>query len=565
MTGRKEYERWLACPALTTEERAELEGLSDEDVTSRFFAPLAFGTAGLRGVMGAGINRMNSRIVAQTTRALAEQVRGTGGAERGIVICFDCRENSRTFAETAARVAAAAGVRVMLFEDMRPTPELSFAIRSLGAAAGLNITASHNTREYNGYKVYWGDGAQLPPAEAAVIAARMEKIDVLSDIPQLPLREAAEAGLLTVFGAETDEAFISAVLAQSRDREAIRAAADMKIVYTPFHGTGYRLVPEVLRRAGVRGLVCVDGQMKPDGTFPTVKSPNPEEAEGFTLALQCAEGCGAELIMGTDPDADRFACMALHGGEYRLITGNQLGALLLDYVIGARRRAGDMPEKPAAIKSIVSTGLAAAIARAEGVRMEETFTGFKFLAERMGELEADGWETVMCFEEAIGYLIGGFARDKDGVTASLVTAEMASYYYNRGMTLVDALDALYEKFGRYAERTVSLVMPGLDGLADMKALMAGLRTTPPTALAGLPVESVTDYLTGTKNGESAGECSLKGSDVLRFDLLCGDTVIVRPSGTEPKIKIYLLSHGEDCSARLEALTAWAKGLKAPEA
>ncbi len=562
MTGRSEYERWLACPTLTQDERAELAGISEDEIASRFFAPLSFGTAGLRGVMGAGINRMNARVVAQTTLALAEQVRETGGAERGIAVCFDCREHSREFAETAAGVAAAAGVKVLLFEDMRPTPELSFAIRREGAAAGLNITASHNTREFNGYKVYWADGAQLPPAEADVIAARMAKIDVLSDIPMMPVEEAEKAGLLRKLGAETDEAFLEAVLGQCRGREAIKAASGMRIVYTPFHGTGYRLVPEALYRAGFTNVVCVDEQMVPDGTFPTVKSPNPEDPAGFGLALEYASRVNADLVMGTDPDADSFACLALHKGEYRVITGNQLGALLLDYLIGARTRAGDMPAKPAAIKSLVSTGLAAAVAEAGGLRMEETFTGFKFLAERMGELEAEGWETVMCFEEAIGYLIGGFARDKDGVTASVVTAEMAAYHYGRGMTLVDALEELYERFGRYEEKTVSLVMPGLDGMERRRALMESLREEHPAEIAGIAVASVTDCLDGAvyQGGEKTGESPLRGADVMKFSLVSGDTVIVRPSGTEPKIKIYMLTHGGDCAARLDGLVGWAKNL-----
>ena len=562
MTGRAEYERWLASPLLTEEERAELDGVSEDEIESRFFAPLSFGTAGLRGVMGAGINRMNARVVAQATRALAEQVRLTGGAERGIAICFDCREHSREYAETAAEVVAAAGVRAIMFEDMRPTPELSFAIRREGAAAGLNITASHNTREFNGYKVYWADGAQLPPAEADVIAARMADIDVLSAIPRMPLAEAEKAGLLRTLGAETDEAFLEAVLGQCRDRGAIKAASGMKIVYTPFHGTGRRLVPEALSRAGFENIVCVEEQMIPDGTFPTVKSPNPEDPAGFELALGYARECGADLVMGTDPDADRFACLALHEGEYRVITGNQLGALLLDYIVNARRRAGDLPEKAAAIKSMVSTDLAAEIAKAAGLRAEETFTGFKFLAERMGELEAEGWETVMCFEEAIGYLIGGFARDKDGVTASVVTAEMAAYHYGRGKTLVDALEELYARFGRYEEKTVSLVMPGLDGIERRRALMASLREKHPDEIAGFAVSSVTDCLDGAvyEGGERTGESPLKGSDVLRFALASGDTVIVRPSGTEPKIKIYLLTHGGDCAARLEKLVCWAKNL-----
>lgn len=563
MTGREEYKRWMACPTLTDSERAELSSLSDEEIESRFFAPLSFGTAGLRGVMGAGINRMNFRVVAQTTRALAEQVRETGGAARGIVICYDCRLNSRTFAETAARVTAATGVKAILFKEMRPTPELSFAIRFYGAAAGLNITASHNPREYNGYKVYWEDGAQLPPAEASVIAGRMERIDVLSEIPELALDAAADAGLLTELGTETDEEFLKAVLAQCRRHEAAAAAKDMKIVYTPFHGTGYRIVPEALRRAGVSGLICVEEQMIPDGTFPTVHSPNPEDPDGFKLALEYAERYDADLVMGTDPDSDRFACMSKHMGEYRVITGNQLGALLLDYVINTRKEAGDLPQKAAAIKSIVSTGLANAIAEDAGIRMEETFTGFKFLAERMGELETEGVETVLCFEEAIGYLIGGFARDKDGVTASVVTAEMASYYYTRGMTLIDAIEKLYGRFGRYCEKTISLVMPGIDGIERMRALMAGLRRNKPDVISDLKVKSVTDYLDG-----SIVECgalkieksNLSGADVLRFDLACGDTVIIRPSGTEPKIKIYLLCHGDECVGRLEVLSNWAKNL-----
>ena len=568
MTGREEFARWLACPRLTAEERAELSAIQgdEQEIRERFFAPLAFGTAGLRGVMGAGIRRMNARVVRQATRALAALILAQGGdaAARGAVVCCDCRNHSREYAEDAARILAACGVKVHLFRELRPTPELSFAIRELGATAGINITASHNPKEYNGYKVYWSDGAQLPPEHAAQVAAAMEKLDVLSDFPMADYGAALRSGSIRLLGAEMDEAFLDGALRQSV-RPGAAEQANLRIVYTPFYGAGAALVPAALARLGVRNLSCVTEQMAPNGDFPTAKNPNPEYEVGFEEALKLARQVGADLIIGTDPDSDRIGLMVRQGGDYRLLSGNQVGVLFLDYLIEARREAGTLPQNAVALKSVVSSEMARAVAEAAGVGMEDTFTGFKFLAEKMKQYE-NGEKTVLfAFEEAIGYAFGDFVRDKDAVTASVLAAEMASYYALGGETLLDRLEALYARLGRYAEQTVSLTMPGVDGLARMQALMARLRQSPPETVGGLAVTCLRDYQSGlARRADGAEEpLPMSGSDVLYFELAEDCRFIVRPSGTEPKIKVYLMVRGESaavCEDRLAALAAYAQGL-----
>ncbi len=559
-----EYERWLAAGNLTAEERAELESIrgNEDEIRERFFAPLSFGTAGLRGLMGPGIRRMNGHVVRQATRALGTLIlQQPGLAEAGAVVCCDCRNHSMEYARDAARVLAAMGIRVRLFEDLRPTPELSFAIRYWGAAAGINITASHNPKEYNGYKVYWSDGAQLPPEQAARVAEAMEEIDVLADLPMAPLSD----GRIRRIGRETDEAFLSAALAQSLLPEAVEKAG-LKIVYTPFNGAGAKLVPEGLARLGVRDLCCVEEQMAPDGDFPTCGNPNPEFEIGFERALLLAKREGANLIIGTDPDADRLGLMVRDGaGEYRLLSGNQAGVLFLDYLFLARREKGSLPERPVVLKSVVSTEMARAVAEHYGAELEDTFTGFKFLAERMKQHETDGKTVLFAFEEAIGYAFGTAVRDKDAVTAAMMAAEMASFHALRGKTLLDRLEELYALLGRFEEKTVSLVMPGVDGIARMQALMERLRREPPETLAGEAVLRVRDYLTGeSRSREGKAEpLPMKGADMLYFDLASGSAFIIRPSGTEPKVKCYLLVRGADrasCEGRLSALEAYAEGL-----
>ena len=381
-TYKEEYQRWMDSPALSEAEWQELKSIENDDkeIESRFFAPLEFGTAGLRGEMAVGLHRMNVHILRHATQAFANVIKAEGGdaCERGVAIAYDCRVNSETFAREAAGVMAANGIKVRITDGMRPTPELSFAVIRYGTIAGLNITASHNPKEYNGYKVYWSDGAQLPPQHAAAIAAEMEKIDIFNDIKTMPFDEALQAGMVTFMGEETDNEFLACALGQAINREVVQKVADdLKIVYTPFHGAGRILVPEALHRLGIKHLFPVEAQMVPDGTFPTVASPNPENPEGFYLAIDLANEKGSDLIIGTDPDSDRIGVMVRdENGQFIPITGNQMGVLLLDYIITARKAAGTLPENAAALKTIVTTEMARVVCEANGVHMEETFTGF---------------------------------------------------------------------------------------------------------------------------------------------------------------------------------------------
>ena len=570
---RAEYEKWLDSPALSEQEWQELHDIrnNDKEIESRFFAPLEFGTAGLRGAMKVGLHNMNIHIIRHATQAFANIIcaEGDEAKRRGIVICFDCRMNSELFAREAACVMAANGVHVRIFDALRPTPELSFAVRHYGTTAGLNITASHNPKEYNGYKVYWSDGAQLPPQHAAAIAEQMSVIDIFTGVSTMPFDDAVSQGLIETIGAETDEAFLACVLGQSVNGEVVRKTADkLKIVYTPFHGAGYRLVPEALRRLGVTQLYPVPEQMVIDGSFPTVESPNPENPEGFYLAVDIARREGSDLIIGTDPDSDRIGVLVRRGDDYVPITGNQLGVLLLDYVISARREAGTLPENAAAVKTIVTTSMADEVCKRSGVHVASTFTGFKFMAEKISEWEKSGqYKYIFAYEESYGYMMGDYIRDKDAVTASMMVAEMAAYYCSRGMTLLDAMDSLYEKYGNFAEKTINLVMPGLDGLKDMQSLMASLRTAPPAEIAGVKVSMMRDYQNGTMTVSGlgvVGSTPISGSNVLYFELSDGSSFIVRPSGTEPKIKIYLLVHDESrqkCAAKIERMLDFAETLK----
>ena len=393
---KEEYQYWLDSPALSEDEWKELSAISgdEQEIKSRFYAPLEFGTAGLRGVMSVGLHRMNIHVIRAATQAFASVIRAEGeeACRKGVVICFDCRHGSDVFAREAACVMAAAGIHVRLFDALRPTPELSFAVIHYGATAGVNITASHNPSEYNGYKVYWSDGAQLPPKHAAAVAETMEKLDIFRDIVTMPLEEALRTGLVEYIGGETDEAFLENVLSMSVDSDAVkRVADDFKIVYTPFHGAGYKLVPEALRRLGVKHLYPEPKQMVIDGDFPTVASPNPENPEGFYLAVELAKQVGSDLIIGTDPDSDRVGVMVRgKDGEYHSITGNQMGVLLLDYIIGARRARGTLPENAAFIKTIVTTNMGRQVAERNGIHVDETFTGFKFMAEKLAEYRKNG-------------------------------------------------------------------------------------------------------------------------------------------------------------------------------
>ena len=574
MSYKDTYEAWLASPALSAEEKAELEAIKgdEKEIESRFFDQLSFGTAGLRGTMGVGLYRMNVHVIRHATQAFAQVVleEGAEAAARGVAVCFDCRNNSDIFAREAACVMAANGIPVRLFESLRPTPELSFAIREYGCIAGINVTASHNPKEYNGYKVYWKDGAQLPPKHADEVAKKMKELDVFACVKTMDYDQAVAQGKIVLMGEETDEKFLANVMAQVNDKAVVEKVADtFKMVYTPFHGTGYKLIPEALKRLGLKHVICVPEQMVIDGDFPTVVSPNPENPEGFYLAVDIAKKEGADFILGSDPDADRVGIMVNTGnGEFKVISGNQTGVLLLDYLIGAMKRSGKLPEKPVALKTIVTTEMARKVAEVNGLQCYDTFTGFKFLAEKKDALEGSGQGNVIfSYEESYGYMLGGFVRDKDAVTASVALTEMAAWYADQGMTLYDALLALYKKYGYYSEKTMNLVMPGLDGLKKMADLMAGLREKPPVEIAGVAVKEQKDYKDGSVVCVADGSkttMELSGSNVLRYEMADGTSLIVRPSGTEPKVKVYILANGtarEEADDKVAKYAAWAETLK----
>ena len=569
----REYEKWLHSGALTADEVKELEAIAgdEKEIESRFYGPLEFGTAGLRGTMKVGLHQMNVYVIRWATQGFANVIcaEGEKAKQRGVAICMDCRHHSMEFARAAAEVCAANGIHVRIFESLRPTPELSFAVREYGCQAGINVTASHNPKEYNGYKVYWEDGAQLPPHHAAAIAAELEKIDIFTGVKRMDFDEAVQAGLIETLGDETDRKFMRHVMDMVNDYDSVAKVADtFQVVYTPFHGCGHKLVPEALTRLGIKHLHCVPEQMVIDGDFPTVASPNPENPEGFYLAVALADKVKADFIVGTDPDSDRVGIMVRdREGRFQPVSGNQTGVLLSDYLYGAMKRSGKMPEKPVMLKTIVTTEMARKVAEAHGVTCYDTFTGFKFMAEKKNQLEAAGeGKVVFSYEESYGYMLGDYVRDKDAVTASLLLTEMAAWYAAQGMTLYDALDVLYEKYGWYGEKTHNLVMPGLDGLEKMANLMKSLRENPPAAISGVAVVRRKDYADGSVVDCATGAVSameLKGSNVLRYELADGTTILVRPSGTEPKIKVYVLTIGKDAAERdanVKKYGEWAEAL-----
>ncbi len=540
MSHREPYQRWLNAPQLTECQRQELASLSDEEARDRFYRTLSFGTAGLRGLMGMGLNRMNEYIVRQATDAFAQVILESGQAEKGICICYDCRINSRFFAEEAAHVMRCRGIPVWLFRDCRPTPQLSFAVRQFGAAAGINVTASHNPKEYNGFKVYGEGGAQLPTHMADKVAQKMALLD-----PLAPRPESDSMAPLTWLEEDFDQQYISAVLQCAIAPEHLAEDA-FPIVYTPFHGVGGAIVPEVLRRAGLEHIVFVEEQMVPDGTFPTVISPNPEDPAGFALAVEYAKKHNIDFLVGTDPDSDRVGIVVRDkNDQYVPVSGNRTGSLLLHYILTAGREKGLLPEHPALVKTIVTSDLPRVIAEKNGCASFSTFTGFKYMAEKVAQLEQEGkYRYVLAYEESYGYMIGDHARDKDGVVGALLLCEMAAWYRSRGMTVLDGLEELWQTYGAYGEVTRSVMLPGEDGSVRMARIMEQLRQQPPTEWDGIPVESWVDYEPGRcYRGDTVTQLELQGSNVLEYRLATGEKLIVRPSGTEPKIKIYALMQG----------------------
>lgn len=551
MNYKDEYLKWMNSPVVDEDTKAELKAIENDEnqLKLRFSGMMSFGTAGLREVMRAGLNGMNIYTVRYATQGLADLINSCGeDVGSGVTISYDSRHNSCEYARQSAAVLAANGIHVNIFDELRPTPELSFALRYTGSIAGINITASHNTKEYNGYKVYWSDGAQLPPEHAAQVSASMERNDIFDDVKTMDFEEGVEKGLITLIGSEIDEKYLEKVMEQSvGSRYVEQAAGNFTIIYTPFHGTGYKLVPEVLKRLGMKHVLTVPEQMVIDGDFPTVKSPNPEYIEGFAKAIEMARENDVDLIIGTDPDGDRCGVVVRNGDDYETLTGNQIGVLLLDYLITARREQGTLAPNSAAVKSIVSTTMANAICEANGIKLFETLTGFKYIGEKIKEfLETGQYTFLFGFEESNGYLAGTYARDKDAVVASMLIAEMGCMYRTKGISLYQGIQALYEKYGFFKEGVTSASFSGLEAKAKMNSMMEGLRNDPPEKL-GLKVERIRDYSTGkilnVKDG-STGETGLPESNVLFYDLEGGCSLIIRPSGTEPKIKLYVMTRGQ---------------------
>lgn len=547
------YLRWINSDVLSDEEKEELEAIREDEneIKFRFSSNLSFGTAGLRSTMKTGMNAMNVYTVAHATQGLASLIIKEGRADDGVVIAYDSRNNSELFARVSAEVLAAANINVYIFDSLRPTPELSFALRELGCVAGINITASHNPKQYNGYKAYWEDGAQLPPEHADTVSAEISKIDIFDGVKRIKFDEGVKSGIIRVIGAEIDEKYLAEVQAQAVNPHAVKEVAEeLKIVYTPLHGAGHKLVPEILKRTGLKHLYKVDEQCVIDGNFPTVEKPNPEYAEVFALGIELANKVGSDLIIATDPDADRVGVVSrTKNGSFATITGNQMGALLLDYIITAYEQTNTMPPLPYAVKTIVTTELASKICQAHGVEIFNVLTGFKFIGEVIKKHEISGEGSyIFGFEESYGYLKGTYARDKDAVVASMLICEMTAFYAAKSMTLSDALDKLYERYGYCCESNTEIYMEGVDGPAKISALMNGLRNNAPKSLGGSDVvvfgdykaEEITDIATGMKT-----PTGLPKSNVLYFKLANGDVIIVRPSGTEPKVKFYFLVIAEN--------------------
>ena len=541
----KEYELWLK--KADEETVAELKSIKDEgEIKDRFYCNLKFGTAGIRGEMGAGTNRMNKYVVGAATQGIAEYIIGEGKdcMEKGVVIAHDSRNNSREFAEHTANVLCANGIKTYLFESLRPTPMLSFAVRHLDCFAGVVITASHNPKEYNGYKAYFSDGGQLPPDAAEKVLRFIEKVDIFN-VPE------TSDNTPVIIGKEVDEAYYECVLAQRKNKELDKK--NFKLVYTPIHGSGNIPVREILKRSGFEDVLLVEDQIEPDGNFPTVKSPNPENKECFTKAIEIAKENGCDLIIGTDPDSDRVGIVVrASNGEYITMTGNQVGILLADYLL-----SGDnVPENGAIISTIVSTRLIKRICAEKNIKYFDVLTGFKFIGEKIYEFETNNtYSFVLGFEESYGYLVGTYARDKDAVVGSMLIAEMAVYYAEQGKTLYDKLMEIYEKYGYYKEGVHSVELKGIDGAERIKSIMKGLRTI---NAADYGIVNVTDYL-----NDNTG---LPKSDVLLFEMESGESFIVRPSGTEPKIKLYIntvassMSETEEKESKIKELALKMCGL-----
>ncbi len=548
MGYRENYEAWLSNPYFDEATKQELRSISqdEKEIEERFYMDLEFGTAGLRGIIGAGTNRMNIYTVRKATQGLANYISKVGAKEKGVAIAYDSRRMSPEFANEAACCLAANGIKAYVFESLRPTPELSYAVRKLGCTAGINITASHNPPEYNGYKVYWEDGAQITPPHDTGIMDEVRAVTDYETVKTMSLLEAKEAGLYQVIGADIDDPYIAELKKLVLHQDCIDAVgADMKIVYTPLHGTGNIPVRRVLKELGFKNVYVVPEQELPDGEFPTVSYPNPEAAEAFELGLALGKKVDADLILATDPDADRLGVYVKDAktGEYHSLTGNMSGCLIGDYVIGQRKELFGLPKDGAFIRSIVSTNMADAIAAHYGIKLVEVLTGFKFIGQKMLEFETKGTGTYLFgMEESYGCLTGTYARDKDAIVASMTLCEAAAYYKTKNMTLWDAMLAMYEKYGYYKDDVTAITLKGIEGLAKIQEIMNTLRENAPAEIGGYKVVRVRDYKKDTITDVATGAVQptgLPASNVLYYEMEDDTWVCVRPSGTEPKVKFYL--------------------------
>ena len=557
----EDYQRWCSAPLedpALTRELKEIAGQEDQ-IKERFAVALKFGTAGLRGILGAGSNRMNIYVVRQATQGLANWVKTQGGSQL-VAISYDSRINSDVFAKEAACVLAANGIKVRIYDALMPVPALSFATRYYHANAGIMITASHNPAKYNGYKAYGPDGCQMTDDAAAVVYAQIQKTDILTGAAWMPFEEGKAKGLIAYVDEDCKEALYDAIKSRSV-RPGLCRTAGLKLVYSPLNGSGLVPVPRVLHDIGITDITIVPEQEYPDGNFPTCPYPNPEIFEALRLGLELAEKSGADLMLATDPDADRVGiAIRCPDGTYELVSGNEVGVLLLDYICQGRIEKGTMPKNPVAVKSLVSTPLADKVAAHYGVEMRNVLTGFKWIGDQIARLEAAGEvdRFILGFEESYGYLAGSYVRDKDAIVGSMLICEMAAYYRSIGSSIKERLEEIYAQYGRYLNKVESFEFPGLSGMDKMAGIMSGLRSNPPTEIGGYKVEKVTDY-------QNTAETGLPAANVLVYALDGGATVIVRPSGTEPKIKTYFTTLGKtlaEAEAQKEALAAALKPILA---
>ena len=564
MTWQDNFQVWTKHNDLPEYLKNDMDALAidEQQAEDAFYQPLSFGTAGMRGLLGAGINRMNIYTVRQATEGLARLMDSLSEdvKKRGVAISYDSRHFSQEFAFEAAKVLGAHGIKAYVFESLRPTPELSFTVRHLNAYAGIMITASHNPKEYNGYKIYGEDGGQMPPKESDIITTSIREADMFA-VPVKPQKELESAGLLVTIGKDVDDAYLSEIKTVTVNQELVdQEGRDMKLVYSPLHGTGALIAGQALANAGFKNVTIVPEQAQPDGDFPTVTLPNPEDPAALAMGIDLAKQQGADVVIGVDPDADRMGtAVRLPSGEYQLLTGNQIGAILLHYLLTAKQTAGTLPANGVLVKSIVSSEFAADIAKSFDIETINVLTGFKYIAEQIQNYEATHEHTFLFgFEESYGYLVKSFARDKDSVQATVLLAEVAAYYKSLGKTLYDGLQDLFKTYGYFVENTQSLTFKGIDGAEKIAALMAKFRAEQPTSFGDIAVTKFADFTLQTETDTQTGvttPMTLPKANVLKYWLADGSWVAVRPSGTEPKIKLYVGTKGATQQAADDKLTA----------